>query len=154
VPVTEPYAGERLDLHVAHRVPLHLREPTHLALDELDVLDHLVREGVDERPHLVRVEPEAVGRPGVELAGVLTHRRVAAGPHVRDDLGDPVRNIALRPVRERGGGCALEVLGHRLSWESGTVCHDVDIRMRRMTGVGVGKVRDRPEPGARRAPSL
>jgi hypothetical protein len=119
VPVTEAYAGERLDLDVEHGVPLDLREPTHLALHELDVLEHLVREGVDERPHLVRVEPEAVGRPGVEPAGVLAHGRVAAGPHVRDDLGDPVRNVALRAVGERGGGCALQVLGHLLSCEFG-----------------------------------
>jgi hypothetical protein len=64
---------------------------------------------------LVVVEPEAVGRPRVEPAGVLAHGRVAAVPDVRDDLGDPLRDVALRPVHERRAGCALEVLGHRFS---------------------------------------
>jgi hypothetical protein len=44
--VAEHHAGQRLDLDVAQRVALDLREVAHLRLRELDVVDRLLRQSM------------------------------------------------------------------------------------------------------------
>ena len=88
VAVTEPHAGERLDLEVEQRRALRLGEPAHLLLAELDVVDHLCGDAGDAGCDLVGVEPEVRRRPAVEPLRVLPDRRVTSIADGGEDLID------------------------------------------------------------------
>jgi hypothetical protein len=91
--VAEEDAGQRLDLDLPHRVKLRLREPAHLRLHELDVVDDLRRQGRDDVLDLAGREQEAVGRPVVELGRVLAHGLVSAFADVGDDAGHGLLDV-------------------------------------------------------------
>ena len=99
VPVAETHAGERLDVEIEHRFALRLSEPPHLRLAEGDVLEHLGRHPVEARVDLVRVEPEALRLPAVELRGVGPNSLVTpcsdGGDDLRHDLLDGGAGVRL-----------------------------------------------------------
>jgi hypothetical protein len=108
--VAEPDAGQRLDLDVADRGALVLREVADLRLRELDVF-----EGRRFHPGQDRVEVglrQLLRRPPVELLGVLAHRGVAALLHVGEDAFDGLAHLLVDLVGELAGDAAFEVGGH------------------------------------------
>jgi hypothetical protein len=101
-----------LDLEVLQRVLLVLREAADPRLHRGDVLDDLGRHAGDDLLDLLGVEPEAVGRPAVELLRVLADGDVAprtdVGDHLRHGLADRLEaGLVLRIA-----GSGFEVDGH------------------------------------------
>jgi hypothetical protein len=64
--VPERDARKRLHLEVPERSALSFREPAHLRLREIEVLDQRRRDGLDDTPDLALVEAEALPLPLVE----------------------------------------------------------------------------------------
>ena len=72
--MTEDDAGLELDLEVAQRGPLRLREAADMVLGEGDVPAQLVAERIGGRLERVLADDEVVGVPAVELARPPAHR--------------------------------------------------------------------------------
>src|SRR5262249_39060750 len=78
VAVAEDHAGQGLDLEVAHRLLLLLREVAHLALRELDVLEGALADLRDRLCDLRVRQAGALRLPVVELFRQLAGGRAAA----------------------------------------------------------------------------
>ena len=112
VPVPQDDAGKRLDLEVQQGRLLLLREVAHLRLGEADVVEIAPGELGDGALDLLRGEPEACGRPAVELVGELPDRDVAARLDVGEDRLDRLANLRVGGLDGARIDPALEVASH------------------------------------------
>ena len=110
--VAEDDAGQRLDLEVAHRVLLLLREVAHLRLGELDVVEVALGDLADGALDLGRREAEVLRRPVVELLRQVAHRRVAARLDVGEDPLDRRAHLGVGRLDRARVHSALEPAGH------------------------------------------
>ena len=67
IAVSQGHSRQGLDLDVAQRVFLYLREISDLRLGELNVVDGLLGQGIDQFLYLCLAEAEALRRPFVKL---------------------------------------------------------------------------------------
>ena len=112
VAVAEHHAGQRLDLEVAHRLLLLLREVAHLALRELDVLEVALADLRDRLVDLGVGQAKALRLPAVELLRQLADRRVAARLDVGEDLLDRRAHLRVRRLDGARVHSAFEPAGH------------------------------------------
>jgi hypothetical protein len=108
--VAEAHARKRLDLDVAQRRLLVLRELADLRLREPDVGDGLRRNLGEDGVDLTLAE--LLRRPFVEFFRVLADGGVAALPHVVEDVLDSLAHLAVELVGHFLGNASLEMSSH------------------------------------------
>ena len=110
--VAEDHAGQGLDLEVAHRLLLLLREIAHLRLRELDVVEVALADLADGALDLLRRQLEGRRRPAVEFLRQLAHRRVTPGLDLLEDLLDRRAHLGVGGLDRARVHSALEIAGH------------------------------------------
>ena len=109
--VAEDDARQRLDLDVAQRVALGLREVAHLGLGEPDIRDRVLGDLRDDGGDVVVAQPEGGRGPLVEFLRKLAHGRVAARRHVGEYAFDGLLDLAIGRLGRRRRYSLLEILG-------------------------------------------
>ena len=110
--VAEHHAGQRLDLEIAHRLLLLLREIAHLRLRELDVVEIAFAHLPDGALDLVRRELERGRRPVVEFLRQFAHGDVLARIDIGEDVLDRLAHLGVSRLDRARVHSALEMAGH------------------------------------------
>ena len=112
VPVTEHDAGQRLDLEIAQRLLLLLREIAHLRLRELDVVEVAFAELRYRALDLGGRQLERGRRPVVEFLRQLAHRRIAPRLDLGEDVFHRLAHLGIGGFDRARVHSALEIAGH------------------------------------------
>ncbi len=116
--MAEDHAGQRLDLDITQRSPLDLGEVADLGLGKADVVQGLLRDGVDDVGDLRLAQPEAFRVPAVELQRQLAHGLVAAQTNVVQDAAYDGLHLLVRFVAFGFAPAPLENFGHGYAYAS------------------------------------
>ena len=113
--VAEHHAGKRLDLQVAHRLLLLLREVSYLRLRELDVVEVALGDLRDGALDLGRRQTEILRLPVVELFRQFADGGILAIVDLRQDAFDRFAHLGIGGFDRARVHSALEPAGHWVS---------------------------------------
>ena len=113
--MAEHDAGHGLDLEVAHRLFLLLREIAHLRLGKLDVVEIALLHLADGAFDLGRRQLERSRRPVVEFLRQVAHRRILARLDIGEDLLDRLAHLGVGFFDRAGVHSALKMPDHGVS---------------------------------------